>query len=93
MAKSEDPDLSVCSGLTVRILRANRVSVSSLELYWINRALHHFVQLRKILLIIWAASSEKEPSNMHKMSKRKYYPGLCSPFIHSVASTEYVNGQ
>ena len=41
----------------------------------------------------WVVSSEKLPSNMHKMYRfrsscaySKYHLGLCSPFIHSAVS-------
>ena len=47
---------------------------------------------------IWAVSSKKKPSNVHKMCRlksscAKYHPGLCSPFIHFVVSNDSVSGQ
>ena len=52
------------------------------------------------LCIIWTASSENVPSNMLKIRRfrssfacAKYHPSLCSPFIHSVVSDDFVSGQ
>ena len=51
-------------------------------------------------LILAAESRENVPLNMHKMQRfrssyscAKYYPGLCSPFMHSVVSIDSVSRQ
>ena len=53
-------------------------------------------QDKNINIIIWVASSEKVPSNMHKMHRFRlsstcatYQPGRCSPF-HAVALHSYI---
>ena len=50
--------------------------------------------------VIWAASSKKVPSKVHKLRRlrsscicTKYHPGVCSPFIHSRVSNDFVGGQ
>ena len=66
---------------------------------------HFTIQRPRIKYILihlynWAAFSEKVPSNMRKMyifrsscACATYHPGLCSPVIHSVASTDSFCGQ
>ena len=69
----------------------------------INIVYHYaemFAQVSNLLMHKWATSSEKIPSNMHKMLRfrssctcSKYHPVPCSLFIHSVVSSDSISGQ